>query len=77
MNRLIKGRKRKIFKTKSGKEYYVSKGKKVYFGNTKRKRESRSISSNPGIPEQMVLRMRSDALADMPRGRRSPRVSRK
>jgi hypothetical protein len=33
MNKLIKGRKRKIFKTKSGKEYYVSKGKKVYFGS--------------------------------------------
>ena len=33
MNKLIQGRKRKIFKTKSGKEYYVSNGKKVYFGS--------------------------------------------
>ena len=33
MNKLIQRRKRKIFKTKSGKEYYVSKGKKVYFGS--------------------------------------------
>ena len=39
--KMVKGKMRTVHKGKKGGKYYISKGKKVYFGNTKRKRESR------------------------------------
>ena len=45
--KVINGKARTIHTGKKGGKYYVSKGKKVYFGNRIRSRSTQSSSSNP------------------------------
>ena len=61
--KMVNGKVRNVHTGKKGGKYYVSKGKKVYFGNTKRSRSIPSSSSNSNRQKRKRTKRSSPRIA--------------